>query len=77
MVGLMPPVEGLLHSAEQFDQAVNRVARASLGGTGSQDTVDLSAAAVALLQSRNSFDANTKVVKTADEMDQTLVNMVA
>jgi flagellar hook protein FlgE len=38
--------------------------------------VDLSAAAVALMQSKNSFDANTKVIQTVDEMDQTLINTI-
>ncbi len=31
---------------------------------------------VSLLQSRNSFDANTKVFKVADEMQKSLLNVV-
>ena len=40
------------------------------------DQVDLSTEAVALLQSKNSFEANTKVVKVADQMDRTLLDMM-
>lgn len=76
MLGLLPPLEGLLHSAAQFNQAANNFVRATLPAQGGKDTVDLSTAAVALLESRNSFDANTKLIKTADEMDQTLINAV-
>jgi flagellar hook protein FlgE len=36
----------------------------------------LSAAAVALMQSRNSFEANTKLIKVADQMDQALLDMI-
>jgi len=77
MTGLMPPVTGLLHSMEQFNQAASQIARETVPGSDAQDTTDLSAAAVALVQSKNSFDANTKVVEVADEMDKTLVNMIA
>jgi flagellar hook-associated protein FlgK len=31
---------------------------------------------VALIQSRNSFEANTKVIKVADEMQKTLLDAV-
>ncbi len=74
MLGLLPPLEGLLHSAAQFDHAAANIAQASLPGANRQDTVDLSAAAVALIQSRNSFDANTKVFKIVDEMSRSLIN---
>jgi flagellar hook-associated protein FlgK len=29
-----------------------------------------------MVQARNSFDANTKVIKTVDEMDKTLIKAV-
>jgi flagellar hook-associated protein FlgK len=31
---------------------------------------------VALLQSRNNFEANTKMLKAVDEMDQALLNII-
>ncbi len=76
MLGHLPALDGLQHSAAQFNQAANNIVRATLPTSGGKDTVDLSSAAVALLQSRNSFDANTKLIKAADEMDQTLINAI-
>ena len=76
MTGLMPPVTGLLHSLDQFNQAAGHIAKETVPGSNAQDTTDLSAAAVALVQSKNSFDANTKVVEVADEMDKALINMI-
>jgi flagellar hook protein FlgE len=74
MVGLSTALEGLSRSEAQFNQAATSIARAPVVG---QDTVDLSAAAVALLQARNNFEANTKLIKTADQMQQTLLNILA
>ena len=76
MVGLTQALEGMRSSEAQFDQAATRIARASLPTGAQADQVDLSAAAVALLESRNSFDANTKVAKVADEMEQKLLEAV-
>jgi len=76
MSGLIPPLTGLQNSLAQFNQAASTIARAALPASNSPDIVDLSAAAVALLQSRNSFEANTKVVKAVDQMDQALLNMI-
>ena len=50
--------------------------RASLPVSGGSDTVDLSTAAVALLQSKNSFEANTQMVKLSDEMQKALIDTV-
>lgn len=71
MSGLLPALEGLLHSSAQFDQAASRIARAPIAPA---DSVDLSAAAVALLQSKNNFEANSKVVQVADEMENTVIS---
>ena len=77
MVGLTSPLDGLLNSAAQFDQAANNLIRATEPPvSGGQDSVDLSTAAVAMVQARNSFDANTKVVEIQDQMNQTLLNLI-
>ena len=76
MLGLLPALDGLTHSVAQFDQAARQVVRASLPVSGGTDTVDLSTAAVALLQSRNNFEANTKVFKVSDEVEKALIDMV-
>ena len=76
MTGLTPPVTGMLHSLNQFNQAATQIAKETVPGSNAQDTTDLSAAAVALVQSKNSFEANTKVFEVGDEMDQSLINMI-
>ena len=73
MVGLTPALEGLIHSEAQFTQAAQSIARAPLPG-GETDTVDLSAAAVALLTARNNFEANTKLIKISNELEQSLID---
>ncbi len=73
MIGLTPALEGLLHSQTQFTQAAQSIARAPLS-SGATDTVDLSAAAVALLAARNNFEANTQIIKISDQLEQTLIN---
>jgi len=74
MLGLIQPLNGLLQSAAQFDQAANNVVRSALPTSSGQDTVELSTAAVSMVQAKNSFEANIKVFKTVDEMDKTLIN---
>ncbi|HYL74618.1 MAG TPA: flagellar basal body rod C-terminal domain-containing protein [Bryobacteraceae bacterium] len=71
MLGLLPALDGLLHSSAQFDQAASRIARAPVGPA---DAVDLSAAAVALIQSKNNFEANSKVIQAIDEMQHVLID---
>lgn len=38
--------------------------------------MDLSAAAVALIESSNNFEANIKMIKAVDEMTKTLIDSV-
>ena len=75
MVGFTTALQGLASSEADFNRAADKVARVQVAATG-QDTIDLSAAAVALIQSKNNFDANTKVIKVADDMEQSLLNAV-
>jgi flagellar basal body rod protein FlgG len=41
------------------------------------DTVDLSSDMVALLRARNEFQSNARVIKTGDDMQKTLLNLLA
>lgn len=80
MVGMTEALQGLSSSEQQFNAAAQKIAQFPVSppqsGTGPVDQVDLSAEAVALIQSRNSFEANTKVIQVADQMDQTLLNVI-
>ena len=78
MVGMTEALQGLARSEAQFNGAAQRIAQfpVSQSPSGQADQVDLSAEAVAVIQSRNSFEANTKVIQVADAMDKTLLNAI-
>ncbi len=69
-------LEGMSRAETQLNQAAGDIARATTVSPPAGDIVDLSTAMVALLQSRNSFEANTKVFKVADEMQKSLLNVI-
>ena len=62
-----------MHAAES---SLNRTASRIASLPVAADSVDLSAEMVKMLQARNSFDANVKVAKTADEMDRSTLSML-
>jgi flagellar hook protein FlgE len=74
MIGFTTALKGLSNSEARFNQAAQQIAKSPVAA--GQDTVDLSTAAVAMLQAMNNFDANTKVIKISDEMQQSLLNAV-
>jgi len=76
MVGFTTSLKGLTNSEAQFNQAAHDIATAPVAAAARQDTVDLSTAAVAMLEAKNNFDANTKVIKIGDEMQQYLLNAI-
>jgi flagellar hook-associated protein FlgK len=80
MLAMTQALQGLASSELQFNRAAQKIAQLPVqvtkSGTGPVDQLDLSAEAVALIQSRNSFEANTKVIKVADEMQKTLLDAV-
>jgi flagellar hook-associated protein FlgK len=69
-------LEGMSRAETLLNQAAGDIARATTVSPPAVDIVDLSTSMVSLLQSRNSFDANTKVFKVADEMQKSLLNIV-
>ena len=76
MVGLTSALEGISRSEAQFNRAADRIPHLPPAQPAQGDQVDLSAEAVALIQSKNSFEANTNVLKVADELDRTLLNLL-
>jgi flagellar basal body rod protein FlgG len=79
---LSSALQGMTRAEAQFNHAAGVIANATTPDPAnsvtrvSGDIVDLSAPMVSLLQSRNSFDANSKVFKVADEMQKSLLNVV-
>jgi len=75
-------LEGMSRAEEQLNQTASNIALSTTTDPATpvprvaSDTVDLSASMVSLMQSRNSFDANSKVFKVADEMQKSLLNVV-
>ena len=77
MIGFNTSLEGLARSEAQFNRAASDIAHLPVAASNGQlDTVDLSAAAVAMLQAKNNFDANTKAIKVGDEMYQSLLDAI-
>ena len=69
-------IEGMSRAETQLNKAASDIARAPVVDSQGGDILDLSAAMVALLQSRNNFEANTNVLKVADELSKDLLSIV-
>ena len=72
---LSSALEGMSRAETQLNKAASDIARASVVSSGI-DVVDLSASMVALMESKNSFEANTKVFQVADQMTKVLLNVI-
>ena len=73
---LSSALEGMSRAETQFNQAAGDIARAPVVSSAGGDVVDLSASAVALMESKNSFEANTKVFQVADQMSKDLLSVI-
>lgn len=77
MVGLSAPLEGLSRAQASFDSAAAKIARpVSLDSPNPQDQVSLSDQMVALMQSRNDYEANLKSLQTSYQMQKTLLDLI-
>jgi flagellar hook protein FlgE len=74
MIDFSTPLQGMQTAMGGVNVAARQIAQAAQ--TDSGDNVDLSPAAVALLDARNAFAANVKVTKTVAEMAQSLINVL-
>ena len=73
------PTQGMSRASADFERAASNVARASIPVQKTalpQDTVDLSTAAVNLLQAKNDYGANTKTFRIMDEMNRNVLDMI-
>jgi len=72
-------LQGLQQADAQLNTAATRIA--SAGATSPNganlDTVDLSAEVVALMSAKNQFSANLVTIKTADEMQKDVIDLMA
>ncbi len=67
---------GITQALKQFDQAAEGIRRATQPETGS-DQLDLSTEAVKLLAARTAVEASLEVLKTADEINQHAIDLLA
>ena len=71
MISLPSSLDGLHAAQVRFESAAKRIAAPP------SDTTDLSGDAVALLESKNSFEANLKTLQVGDEMTKSTLNILA
>jgi Flagellar basal body rod FlgEFG protein C-terminal len=75
-IGITSSLQGMQKAEAQFNQVAQNIARGPSSSAPQGDTVDLSTQAVALIEAKNSVEANTKALKASDEMTQTLLKAV-
>ena len=74
---------GMMIAQSSFDRTAQRIADASTQSTQPNrstqppDSVDLSTEAVALLATRNQFQANAQVFQAGDKMQKKLLDIMA
>lgn len=75
-IGMIQSLQGMQNAETQFNQAAANIAQWPGSNTQPVDQVSLSDQAVALIQSKNSFEANVQAFKVGDEMTQTLLKSI-
>ncbi|HEX5228882.1 MAG TPA: flagellar basal body rod C-terminal domain-containing protein [Bryobacteraceae bacterium] len=73
-IGMISSLQGIHRAETQFNQAAENIAQDPIHSPA--DQVSLSDQAVALLQAKNSFEANTAALKVGDEMTQSLLKSI-
>ena len=67
-------LQGLERAATGFDAAAHKI---EFVDSTEADTVDLSAAAVGMLAAKHMYEANLNLMKTAQEMDKHILDVLA
>jgi Flagellar basal body rod FlgEFG protein C-terminal len=77
-IGMTSSLQGMQRAETQLNQVAQSIAQAPFSSSAGPegDTVSLSSQAVAMIQAKNSFEANTEALKIGDEMTQTLLKVV-
>jgi flagellar hook protein FlgE len=72
-------LQGLEHAQASVQKTAERLAGTGAASTspGTPDTVDISQEMVSLMQARNDFAANIRMLKTADEMQRQVMDLLA
>ena len=75
MIALDTALQGMQNAESSFDSAARRISQEPTPPP--QDTASLSDNAVALMQSKNGFEASTKVAHVADQMTKATLSLLA
>jgi flagellar hook protein FlgE len=76
-IGMTSSLQGMQQAENQLNQVAQTIAQGPFTSAGPQgDTVDLSAQAVAMIQAKNNFEANTAALKVGEEMTLALFKLV-
>ncbi len=70
MIDFSVPLAGLERATSSLNQTASRLAN------GPADTVDLSAEIVALIEARNNYETNTRVIRNEDQMTKSLLSLL-
>ena len=71
------PLQGLASAEASFNKAADRISKSFvLSPSNSQDQASLSDAMVALLNSKNDYEANLQSLKTGNEMTKRLLDVL-
>jgi len=70
-------LQGLQQADYQLQTAASQIAASASPDGASLDVVSLSAEAVALMSARNLYDANLATLKTANEMQKNVLDLMA
>lgn len=77
MVSLDTPLQGLSRAQESFDQAASKVAQPIEPSQPQQDEVSLSDAMVSMMQAATDYQANLKSLEAGNQMQKSLLNILA
>jgi Flagellar basal body rod FlgEFG protein C-terminal len=77
MVGLDTALQGLSRSLDSFSHAADRIAQFPASVDPQQDQVSISDEMVALTAARNGYQAKLNIIRTAEELDRALLDILA
>jgi flagellar basal body rod protein FlgG len=77
MADLTIPLHGMSQAESRVNTAASRIARMGSRSSGSEDSIDLGVEMVALIQSKNAYTANVNVAQALEQMNGSLLSILA
>jgi flagellar hook protein FlgE len=73
---LQTGLDGLHVAESKLNRAASQISKSFLSLDEPQDVVDLSTEAVALMTAKHAFETNLKLIETADELQQSTLDIL-